>query len=100
MTRIQISRDGSIRLPKKLMEEVGWMPGSYLKVTRDEAVIALEKIQFDPFAEAQKGPDKDAFDKVLKKQREGAEEAKRLFEEKIKEPPGEIRPEDKPFFWD
>ena len=97
--RIQIRRDGSIVLPKEALDALNAGPGSYLKVSLAKGKIELEKTFYDPFAETPKGPDPDALDKIAKKQQEKLKEAEKEFFEKLKEPP-ELRPEDRPDFWD
>jgi len=97
--RIRIAPDGSIRLPRAVTEKLGWTTGSYLIVKVNGEVVELERIEVDHFAEAVKKPDADAFEKIMKKQKESTKKAFQDFETKIKDPP-EIRPEDRPQFWD
>ncbi len=98
--RVQVKKDGSITLPRSVLDVLGADTGSYLLVTVDENRVLLEKTAFDPFAEVQKKPDPDAFDKILKKQKEGLDQAEREFTQRMKDPPPEVRPEDRPEFWD
>ena len=98
--RVQVRKDGSITLPRNVLDALEADTGSYLGIAIDKNKVVLEKISFDPFAEAQKKPDPDAFEKILKKQKEGLDEAEREFLQRMKEPPPEIKPEDRPEFWD
>ena len=97
--RIRISPKGSIHLPEEVLEELGWLTGSYLEFEHDGEKLKIWKVEVDLFAEAMKKPDQDGFDKVLKKQKESQSKAFEEFEENIKDPP-ELRPEDRPEFWD
>lgn len=99
MRRLQIRKDGTIQLPPEVMQALEWYPASYLKVEVEGGKVILEKIAFDPFAEARKTPDLDAFEKIMKKQQESVRKAEEEFEDMMKKPP-EVRPEDRPDFWD
>jgi bifunctional DNA-binding transcriptional regulator/antitoxin component of YhaV-PrlF toxin-antitoxin module len=97
--RIRIAPDGTLKLPRDVTEKLGWATGSYLEVSVKGDQVQLKKVEVDVFAEAVKKPDEDAFDKILKKQKESTEKAFKDFEVKIKDPPP-FRPEDQPQFWD
>jgi bifunctional DNA-binding transcriptional regulator/antitoxin component of YhaV-PrlF toxin-antitoxin module len=98
--RVQVKKDGSIVLPKNVLDALEAETGSYLLLTIEENRVVLEKTIFDPFAEVQQKVDPDAFDKILKKQKEGLDQAERDFMQRIKGPPPEIKPEDRLEFWD
>ena len=98
--RVQVKKDGSLTLPKNVLDALEVDTGSYLLITIDENRVVLEKTIFDPFAEVQKKLDPDTFDKILKKQKEGLDQAERDFVQRMKGPPPEIKPEDRPEFWD
>ncbi len=98
--RVQVRKDGGIVLPRNVLDALEADAGSYLAITVEENRVVLQKTTFDPFAEAHKKPDPDAFEKILKQQREGLDKAERDFMQRMKEPPPEVRPEDKPEFWD
>jgi len=98
--RIRIAPDGSLKLPRDVTEKLGWLTGSYLEVAVRDGVVELRRVEVDLFAEAVKKPEADAFEKIMKKQRESAVKASEDFEEKIKNPPPPLRPEDRPEFWD
>jgi bifunctional DNA-binding transcriptional regulator/antitoxin component of YhaV-PrlF toxin-antitoxin module len=97
--RIRIAPDGTIRLPREITDKLGWATGSYLEVAVKGGAVELNRVDVDLFAEAAKKPDADAFDKIMKKQKENSEKAFQDFEVKIKDPP-KVRPEDRPEFWD
>ncbi len=97
--RIRMSMDGSIRLPADVLEKLGWTTASFLEYEVSGDHIELRRVEVDLFAEAMKKPDSDAFDKVLKKQKDSQSAAFEDFEKRIKDPP-EVRPEDRPDFWD
>ena len=99
MIRVQIRKDGSIALPKNVRDALDVGPGSYLKITIEDGRAALEKVAYDPWAEGQKKPEHDSFDKILEQQEKGLQNAEKDFLEKLKNPP-EIRPEDRRDFWD
>ncbi len=98
-TRIRILPDGSVRVPRELTDKLGWGSGSYLEVSVKGDTVSLRRVDVDIFAEAARAPDKDAFEKIMKKQQESREKAAKDFEVKIKDPP-KLRPEDRPEFWD
>ena len=82
----------------EVVEKLGWSTGSYLQVSVDGDAVKLARVEVDPFAEALKKPDADAFEKILGKQKKSQEEAFKSFEEKLKDPP-EVQPEDRPDYW-
>ncbi len=97
--RIRIAPDGSLKLPRDVTEKLGWVTGSYLEVSVKGEAVVLKRVEVDLFAEATKKPDADAFEKIMRKQKESSEKAFQDFEVKIKDPP-KLRPEDRPEFWD
>ncbi len=97
--RIRIAPDGSLKLPRNISDKLGLTTGSYLEVSLKGETVVLKKVDVDLFAEAAKKPDEDAFEKIMKKQKESTEKAFQDFEVKIKDPP-KLRPEDRPQFWD
>jgi bifunctional DNA-binding transcriptional regulator/antitoxin component of YhaV-PrlF toxin-antitoxin module len=97
--RIRIAPDGSLKLPREVSEKLGWTTGSYLEVSVKGDAVELKRVEVDLFAEAVKKPDGDTFEKILRKQKESTEKAFKDFEVKIKDPP-QLRPEDRPQFWD
>src|SRR2546422_5550268 len=95
--RIRMLPDGSLRLPEEVLEKLGWRPGSYLEVSMAGGAVQLRRVEVDPFREAAKKPDADAFEKILSQQQKSQEDAFKAFEERVKakdiSPP---RPEDRP----
>ena len=98
--RIRMLPDGSLRLPEEVLEKLGWQPGSYLEVSMAGGAVQLRRVEVDPFREAAKKPDADAFEKILSQQQKSQEDAFKAFEERVKakdiSPP---RPEDRPDYW-
>jgi AbrB family looped-hinge helix DNA binding protein len=97
--RLRVSAKGAIKLPEELRETLEWPTGSYLEYEVKDGKLEIWKIEIDLFAEAIKKPDEDKFDKIMGEQAESQEKAFDEFDERIKNP-GEIRPEDRPEFWD
>ena|ERR1041384_4370123 len=97
--RIRIAPDGSLKLPRDVVDKLKWTTGSYLEVSVKGETVELRRVDVDLFEEAAKKPDADAFEKILKKQKESTARAFQDFEVKIKDPP-KLRPEDRPQFWD
>jgi antitoxin component of MazEF toxin-antitoxin module len=94
-----VRKDGGVQLPKEALEALGAGPGSYLSVAVEGERIVLAKTAFDPWAEGQKKAASHSFDEILERQQAGLAEAEKDFMEKLKKPP-EVRPEDRPEFWD
>ncbi len=97
-TRIRISRDGAIRLPEELLNQLEWAAGHYLEIAVEDGAVRLEKVDVDPFEEAMKKPDPSEFDRILGEQKKSQEDAFKAFEENIKKPP-EVLPEDREDHW-
>src|SRR5262245_2612048 len=97
LARIKIAPDGSLRLPHELIDRLGWKTGSTLEVSEDGGIVRLQRLEVDPFAEAQRAPEPDAFEKRLEADRKRQDEARRTFEERLKgKDLPELRPEDRP----
>lgn len=97
--RIKVQPDNRVSLPSEVMQALDIAPGSYVAFEVSEGAAILKKVDFDPFQEGLKKPDPDAFDKIIKKQKAGMQEAEKEFMERLKDPP-EVKPEDRPDFWD
>ena len=80
--RIRMLPDGSLRLPEEVLEKLGWQPGSYLEVSMAGGAVQLRRVEVDPFREAAKKPDADAFEKILSQQQKSQEDAFKAFEER------------------
>ena len=95
-----IGPDGSFRLPREVLEQLGWKTGNYLEVSVREGVVRLKHVEVEPFVEALKKPEPDAFERILSQQKKSREEAFKVFEERVKTKDfPEVRPEDKPDYW-
>ena len=97
--RLRIKPNGSIALPEELRESLEWGTGSYLEYEVKGDRLEIWRVEVDVFSEAMKGPEENKFDDILKKQAEDQSKAFEEFDERIKDP-GELRPEDRPEFWD
>ena len=97
--RLRVSAKGAIKLPEELRESLEWSTGNYLEYAIEDGKLVIWKVEVVLFTEAMKKPDGDKFDKIMGKQAENQEKAFDEFEERIKNP-GEVRPEDRPEFWD
>ncbi len=97
--RVQIRKNGSIQLPKEVLEALDAGPGSYVTLTVKDDRVELEKTSYDPWKEGQKKEKTASFDELIQRQEKGLARAEQDFMEKLKEPP-EVRPEDRRDFWD
>ncbi len=97
--KIRVGARGKIALPSEILQALDVDEGSYLSFEIDDAAVTLKKLHYDPFLEAGKKPDPDGFEKIMKQQKEGMKAAEQEFRERLKKPP-ELRPEDRPDFWD
>ena len=99
-TRIKISEDGSLRLPRDLLAKLGWKPGTFVEASDSGGAVRLDRVEVDPFAEAMKPPDPDALEKALEAEKAKRAAALESFEEKLRSGKvPEARPEDRPDFW-
>ena len=95
-----MAADGSLRLPKDVLEKLGWQAGNYLEVLVEGGAVHLRRVEVDPFVEALKKPEADAFEKILTQQKKSKEAAFKTFEERVKTKDfPELKPEDKPDHW-
>ena len=100
MERIRVNDDGTIRLPKGAMRALGIRAGSYILVgLDDEKRVVIKPTDFDPFQEPLPKGDGDFIAKGLVEDEKRANEANKKFEQLMEDPP-EVRPEDRPDFWD
>jgi hypothetical protein len=90
---------GRLVLPPRLLNLLGGAPGKKIRVHVEGGRVVLERfVAIDPFAEAMKKPDADAFEKLMGDQEREKAEAEERFEELLENPP-EIRPEDDRDLW-
>ena len=99
-TRLKIAADGSVRIPPEILQKAGWKSGGFVEVTEEAGALRVAPVEVDLFAEAQKTPSPEDFDRILEEQRKSRAKAFEAFEEKIRNP-GDIepRPEDRPDHW-
>ena len=100
MTQTRVRRDGAIRIPEKIADELKLYPETKVSLTVEEGALVIRKVESaeDPFVAAARGPDLDAIDKIREQHEKDKKRAKDRFEELIKNPP-EIKPEDNPDLW-
>ncbi len=100
MAELRIRRDSCIRVPEEIYDALGMFPGTKIRVTLEGKKIVIEKVAMadDPFAEAARGPDTGALDRIQEQQKEAAQKARDRFKEMMETPP-EILPEDNPDLW-
>ena len=100
MAELRIRRDSCIRVPEEIYDALGMFPGTKIRVTVEGKRIVIEKVAMadDPFAEAAKGPDTSAIERIRKEHEEAAQRARDKFKEMMENPP-EIKPEDNPDLW-
>jgi len=100
MIELRIRRDGAIKIPPKILDDLQLYPESRITVRVDGGRLIIEKASMadDPFAAAARGPDTSKMERIQEKQAEDKEKAKERFEELIRNPP-EIKPEDNPDLW-
>ncbi len=100
MAELRIRRDSCIRVPEEIYDALGMFPGTKIRVTLEGKRIVIEKVAMaaDPFAEAAKGPDTGALDRIQEQQKEAAQKARDRFKKMMENPP-EILPEDNPDLW-
>ena len=99
-TRIKIGSDGSLHLPRDVLDRLGWKTGSFLEVSEADGAVHLVRVEVDPFAEAMKPPDPDALERALEAEKKSRADALASFEEKLRSGKvPEARPEDRPDFW-
>ncbi len=93
-----IAEGGRIRLPKKVMEALGVVPGNQLKIEIRGDLISIARHHVkDPFAEAAKKKT-PGLEELMAQQESRKKEAAAEYEKRIQEK-HEIRPEDREDFW-
>ncbi|MFQ5844327.1 MAG: AbrB/MazE/SpoVT family DNA-binding domain-containing protein [Planctomycetota bacterium] len=99
---VKVGPDGAVRLPPDALKLLGVEPGEPVKLFLDarRSQLRLERHVEDAWGEAMKPKEQAEFEDLLADQKRRQEEAKKLFDRKIKEPPPkERRPEDNPDYW-
>lgn len=99
MADLTFDHKGRLTLPPRLIGLLGGGPGKKVRVRVEGDRVVLQRIvPIDPFAEAMKKPEADAFEKMVDAQEQDKIEAESRFEELIENPP-EVKPEDNPDLW-
>ena len=99
---LPLGADGALELPPDVLAALGIEAEDteveiYVDTRRKQ--LRVERHVDDPWAEALKEKEQKGFDDLHAEQAERDAEAKRIFEEKLKEGPGKRRPEDSPDRW-
>ena len=100
--KLDIAKDGSIRLPAELLQALGAEPGDTLKfvIDRRRKTVRFERVSEDAWADAMReGPSKK-LDDILADQQKRQADAEDLFDKKLKEPePDDEKLKDDPDKW-
>ena len=94
-----VDERGRIELSPKALDALGVGPGKEVKIKVRGRQVTLERHIADPFAEVLHKPKAPTIEELIKAEKKKKEEAAKEFEERLKEPP-EVRPEDRPQFWE
>ncbi len=83
-----VGRDGKFKLPRRAMEILEAGPGGKIRMQLDgNRVVLTRYVPDDPFEEAFKRPEADAFDKLIDAQQSERARAKERFEDLLANPP-------------
>lgn len=99
---LKVGRNGEVKLPPDVLEAIGHEEGEDLRIFVDKRrkQVRLERHVDDPWGDALKKKEEKDFDDLIDQQRDREDAAKRLFDERLKDPPkGDRRPEDNPDYW-
>ncbi len=96
--RVRIDESGAVKIPQAMLDQLDWGEGTYLELRLEDGSVHASKIEFDPFAEALRAPDTDAFDRRVAEESSEKTDALADFERRLRESP-EARPEDRPDHW-
>jgi len=98
---LRIGPKGEIVLPENALHALGASAGEQLKLRVDSRhkVLHLERHVDDPWSEALKDKRAPGFEDLLDDQKQRDAEAKRTFEQKLKEKGPAPKPEDRPDHW-
>lgn len=100
---LTVGPEGEVKLPSDALEAIGWEPGEKVEIHLDtrHRRILLERHVEDAWAEALKRRPEKGFEDILSEQARREQEAKEIFERRLKETkPGERRgAEDDPDLW-
>jgi len=100
---LKVGPEGTVKLPPDALEAIGWEAGEDVRIVLDtrQKRILLERHVEDAWADALKQRPGKGFDDILSEQAQREQEARDIFERRLKETkPGEKpRPEDDPNYW-
>ena len=99
---LPLTADGALRLPPDVLEALGIEAEDReveIFVDTRRKQLRVERHVDDPWAEALKQKEQKGFDDLHAEQAERDAEAKRIFEEKLKDGPGKRRPGDNRDLW-
>lgn len=100
---LDVGPDGEVRLPPDVIEAIQLKPGEQIEIQVDvrRQFVRIERHVDDPWGEATKESDGPSFQDLMDDHKSKAENAKRAFEDRLKEAPEEFkrRPEDDPEYW-
>jgi len=98
---LKVGPGGEVRLPPDALEAIEFQPGDEVELIIDtrRKQIHLERHVADPWAEAMRKKPEKGLEDLMDEQKQREEDAKELWERRVKEPPPKRRPEDDPDHW-
>lgn len=101
VVHLRLGQKGEITLPEDALYALGAKPGDRLKLRIDSRhkILHLERHVDDPWKEALEEKSTPGFEELLTDQQKRDAEAKRLFEERLKQKGPAPRPEERPDSW-
>lgn len=99
--RLDVGRDGSIRLPPAALEALGYEAGEQVTLYIDtrRKCLRIERHVADAWGEALKEKPQKGLEDLFDDQKAREAEAERLFDEEMRKPSPKRRPEDDPDHW-
>ena len=99
---LKVGKNGEIKLPLDVLDAIGHEDGEDVRIFVDtrRKQLRIERYVDDPWADAMKAKDEKGFDDLIGEQKDREDAAKKLFDERIKDPPkSDRKPEDDPDYW-
>jgi antitoxin component of MazEF toxin-antitoxin module len=98
---LDVGPEFEVKLPADVVEALGLESGEKVQIYIDarRKAVRLERHVDDPWTEALKDKDTPGFEDLMQDHDARQEDAKKLFEQKLKEKPEKPRPEDNPDLW-
>ncbi|MHC4548032.1 MAG: AbrB/MazE/SpoVT family DNA-binding domain-containing protein [Planctomycetota bacterium] len=98
---LPVGPHGEVKLPADVLEALGLQAGEQVEIHVDtrRKQVRLERHVEDAWAEAMREKSQKGLEDLMADQAQREEDANRIFEEKLKEPPPPRRPEDDPDLW-